>query len=694
MMTPNQNTNDINDNNQFNDSLRYDSDSTKSSKHNKNNEKAELKRSKQMLTGLKNEKIKEKTTGKKNDVVNNPRQNITTKKDQNKNRGTRETQRKESKNKTNDQNKTLDNNKVSKPYDPADALDVLKINDDQSISNHYQTLNLELKDKNNKVENLQKTNMNQNTYDLAEISQIDKVNNVERKKNKESEINSIEYAQFTSAEKDEGRINKMLQSDFDSTNDNEKLNSIVDMRELDNAADCRDFEKNENKRADILKNLLGKLQKTEDKLKVKLLDKLKGELQRSSDVARIEGASWQGLQLSNSLIRLLEGNDFVYPSPVQVHTIPKALAGDDLLVRAKNGTGKTLSYVIPIIEMMLNTKQENISEFRNFALVLVPTRELAMQVGKVFRKIGVHCREAIMSTFGGSNYYEDILRIEKGVGVIVGTPGRLFDLIDKNVIKLEKFRILVFDEADKILSKDFTENIEQIVYKFNYNRDMPETYKSNNKMIELLKKQVFLISATFPVEIFEFVRKHMNKAKEINLMPELHLKGLKSFYVRVEEERKLHCLKTILCKLKYQKLIIFCNSVVSTEKLGYRVLEMDFPCYYFHSKMSFDERKSIFHKFSTSHSEICVLVATDLITRGIDVPEVNVVINFNLPKSVESFLHRIGRAGRFGTTGCVVNLCNDEEIDDLTWLERQTGIQVRPISDPLFKDFTKSSIKE
>lgn len=448
-------------------------------------------------------------------------------------------------------------------------------------------------------------------------------------------------------------------------------------------------EKLENRRAAMLKNLLGKLQKTEDKLKVKLLDKLKVELKRTSDVARIEGASWECMNISESLIRYLEDNDFSYPSPVQVHTIPKALAGDDLLVRAKNGTGKTLSYVIPIIEMLTKMRDENTGNSKNFALVIVPTCELAMQIGKVFRKIGIYCKEAIMSTFGGSNYHEDILRIERGAGVIVGTPGRLSDLIVRNVIKLHKFRILVLDEADKILAKEFTDKIEQIVYKFNKNRIMPEIYDEQSYPENLIKKQMLLISATFPVEIFEFVRKHMNAAKEINLMPELHLKGLKVFYVKVDEERKLHCLKTILCKLNYQKLIIFCNSVVTTEKLGYRVLGMNFPCYYFHSKMSNVERRSIFHKFTTSSSEICALVATDLITRGIDVPEVNVVINFDLPRSVESFLHRIGRAGRFGTSGAIVNLCNEHEIDDLTWLEKQTGIQVKPISDPTFKDYTK-----
>lgn len=425
-----------------------------------------------------------------------------------------------------------------------------------------------------------------------------------------------------------------------------------------------------NRNETILKEIYDKLQRTEDKLKVRLLNKIQTEIKRTSDVARIRDANWEMFNLSPLLIDILKELKFVYPSPVQVNSIPEALLYHNLVVRAKNGTGKTLSFVIPILERAIREEAET-----NFALVMAPTRELAMQIGKVFRKIGVNCNIEAIATFGGSHYYEDILRIGKGVGIIVGTPGRLFDLIKRNVIDIEKFKVLVLDECDKLLAQDFKESIENVVRRF---------------LVKGEKKQIMLFSATFPVEISHFTSSFLTDPKEINLMPELYLKGVNQYYVKVKCTQKLHCLRTLIRKTVFDKCIIFCNSVLSAEKLGYRVVEMNIPCYFFHSHMHNDDRKNIFHQFTTTN-DIQVLIATDLITRGIDVPDVNLVINFDFPGSTESFLHRIGRAGRFGRIGCAISMCDVDEMDEMMWIERQTGFEIKGISHPSFKAFTKES---
>lgn len=502
--------------------------------------------------------------------------------------------------------------------------------------------------------------------------------------------------------------------------------------------------KDKNEKTDrILQNLLGKLQQTQDKLKIKLLDRLQKELQRSVDVTSTKEIQWSSLNLSKEILLALEKQNFLYPSPVQEKTIPLALKDFDVIVRAKNGTGKTLSYVVPILEKLIRLhnnfeNQDNLS-INNLALIIVPTRELAMQVGRVFRNFEIY-RNCIMSTFGGSNYHEDILRIERGISIIIGTPGRILDLSYRNIIKVREFKILVFDEADKILAVEFKEDIERIVQNFistrsskfnlhedsycpvknnkdqnecneeqneydrnknnindqkeNVNKEMIQMSNKNNRTRSRqhendneMVKQIMLFSATFPVEISPFVAKYMQNPQEINLMPELHLKGLSQFYIKVETEKKLHCLKTLLKRLSINKAVIFCNSVLTTERLGIRIMNMGFSCFFFHSRMSQDDRKKIFHQFTFESKGETILVATDLITRGIDVPEVNAVINFDFPRSVESFLHRIGRAGRFGSKGVSVNLVDEEEMERMIEVEKQVGMEIKGIGDKRFKEF-------
>lgn len=313
------------------------------------------------------------------------------------------------------------------------------------------------------------------------------------------------------------------------------------------------------------------------------------------------------------------------PSPIQEAAIPIALGGRDILARAKNGTGKTGAYSIPVLEQVDPTK-DYIQ-----ALIIVPTRELALQTSQICIELAKHMEIRVMVTTGGTNLKDDIMRIYQKVQVIIATPGRILDLMDKEVANTSNCRILVLDEADKLLSQDFKGMLDHVI------RKLPK------------ERQILLFSATFPISVKNFMEKHLRDPYEINLMEELTLKGVTQYYAFVQERQKVHCLNTLFSKLQINQSIIFCNSTQRVELLAKKITELGYCCYYIHAKMAQAHRNRVFHDF---RSGLCRnLVCSDLFTRGIDVQAVNVVINFDFPKMAETYLHRIGRSGRFGHLG-------------------------------------------
>ena len=215
------------------------------------------------------------------------------------------------------------------------------------------------------------------------------------------------------------------------------------------------------------------------------------------------------------------------------------------------------------------------------------------------------------------------------------------------------------DEADKLLSPEFTEVLEKLIKKTH-----PE-------------RQICLFSATFPVAVRDFKNKYVPDAYIINLMDELTLIGISQFYAFVEEKQKVHCLNTLFTKLEVNQSIIFCNSVNRVELLAKKITELGYSCFYIHAKMKQEDRNRVFHEFrngATRH-----LVSSDLFTRGIDIQSVNVVINFDFPKNAETYLHRIGRSGRFGHLGLAINLITYEDRFNLYRIEQELGTEIQPI---------------
>lgn len=216
---------------------------------------------------------------------------------------------------------------------------------------------------------------------------------------------------------------------------------------------------------------------------------------------------------------------FERPSPIQEEAIPIALTGRDILARAKNGTGKTAAFVIPTLEK-INNKKAKIQ-----ALLLVPTRELALQTAQVCKNLGKHLNIQVMVTTGGTTLKDDIMRLSEPVHVVVGTPGRILDLASKNVADFSEASTFVMDEADKLLSPEFTPIIDQLISHFPKDR------------------QIMLFSATFPMIVKSFKEKYLVKPYEINLMDELTLRGVTQYYAYVEEKQKVHCLNTLFSKV-------------------------------------------------------------------------------------------------------------------------------------------------
>ncbi len=345
---------------------------------------------------------------------------------------------------------------------------------------------------------------------------------------------------------------------------------------------------------------------------------------------------------------------FHKPSPIQEEAIPIALVGRNILARAKNGTGKTAAFVIPVLEKVDPAKQ-----FIQ-ALIMVPTRELALQTSAVVREIGKHMKVQCMVSTGGTSLRDDIMRLMKPVHVLVGTPGRVLDLAQKRgVADLSRCSVFVLDEADKLLSPGFVEVMEDLW--------------------RLLAKdpQILLFSATFPVAVKKFKDRYIKNPYEVNLMEELTLKGVSQYYAFVEERQKVHCLNTLFSKLEINQSIIFCNSVNRVELLAQKITQLGYSCFYIHSRMHQNDRNRVFHEFrqgGTRH-----LVCSDLFTRGIDIQTVNVVINFDFPNSSEAYLHRVGRAGRFGHLGLAINLITYDDRLNLYRIEQELGCEIKPI---------------
>lgn len=358
------------------------------------------------------------------------------------------------------------------------------------------------------------------------------------------------------------------------------------------------------------------------------------------------------MNLRENLLRGIYAYGFEKPSAIQQRGIMPCVRGHDVIAQAQSGTGKTATFSIAILQ---NIDVENkVCQ----ALVLAPTRELAQQIQKVVVALGDYLHTECQACIGGTNVREDIAKLENGVHIVVGTPGRVFDMISRRKLDVNNIKMFVLDEADEMLSRGFKDQIYDVF------QHLPSTI------------QVILLSATMPVDVLDVTKRFMRDPIRILVKKEeLTLEGIKQFYVMVErEEWKLDTLCDLYETLTITQAVIFCNTRRKvdwlTEKMGLR----DFTVSHMHGDMDQRERDLIMREFRSGSSR--VLITTDLLARGIDVQQVSLVINYDLPTNRENYIHRIGRGGRFGRKGVAINFVTQEDVRTLKDIEQFYNTQI------------------
>ena len=368
--------------------------------------------------------------------------------------------------------------------------------------------------------------------------------------------------------------------------------------------------------------------------------------------------SFEDMRLDKDLLRGIYAYGFEKPSAIQQRAIVPIVSGRNVIAQSQSGTGKTGVFSISVLQRVRRESPEL------QALVLSPTRELADQSQKVMMALGDFMSVTCHSCIGGKSVRDDIRALESGVQVVSGTPGRVFDMIRRGHLSTRSLSMLVLDEADELLSRGFKEQIYDIY------RHVPPT------------TQVVVVSATLPKEVLDMTSRFMAEPVRVLVKrDELTLEGIKQFFVAVEkEEWKFETLCDLYDTLTVTQAVIFCNTRNKVDWLTAKMREAGFTVSAMHGSMTQKERDAVMAEFRSGASR--VLITTDVWGRGIDVQQVSLVINYDLPTSREFYIHRIGRSGRFGRKGVAINFVTDEDVPILRDIEQfySTQIDEMPMS--------------
>ncbi|MEW6701295.1 MAG: DEAD/DEAH box helicase [Bacteroidota bacterium] len=372
--------------------------------------------------------------------------------------------------------------------------------------------------------------------------------------------------------------------------------------------------------------------------------------------------SFEELGLSEESLHAIHIKGFEEPTEIQKKIIPLILENKvDLIGQAQTGTGKTAAFALPIIEQ-LNAKAGYLQ-----ALVMVPTRELAIQVAEEFNSLRGHKNIHVAPIYGGQSYDTQLRHLKKGVDVIVGTPGRMIDLLDKKSMSLEKISFVVLDEADEMLNMGFVDDIENILSRTN------------------TKRRTLLFSATMPERISTLAKKYMGKREIIRTKHSGKTTALTDqIYYEVKESDKLDALCRIIDTTVEFYGLVFCRTKHDVDHVSSKLLDRGYDTERLHGDISQNVREKILTRFR--NKKINVLVATDVAARGLDIDELTHVINYALPQDPESYLHRIGRTGRAGKEGTAITFISPEEHRRLMFIKNFTQTEIRKERIPHVKD--------
>lgn len=367
--------------------------------------------------------------------------------------------------------------------------------------------------------------------------------------------------------------------------------------------------------------------------------------------------TWDELELNPDLLRGIYAHGFEKPSPIQSKAIYPILQGSDLIAQAQSGTGKTGSFSIGLLSK-IDTSNDSTQ-----GLIMAPTHELAHQITSVIRSLSIMMSTIrIKTVVGGSSIDDDADEMRKNPPhIIVGCPGRVYDMIRRRHINANKLKIVVLDEADEMLSSGFKEQVYNV-------------FKYLNKNV-----QIALFSATLPNNIFQITNKFMRNPIKICVKAEsLTLEGIKQYFIGVNDDReKFITLKDLYQHISVSQCIIYANSVKRVIDLYEAMKEDGFPVCCLHSNMDKSERENVFKEFRKGSSR--VLISSNVTSRGIDIQQVAVVINFDLPKDIHNYLHRIGRSGRWGRKGTGINLITRRDIPKMKEIEQYYSTQIEEL---------------
>lgn len=375
----------------------------------------------------------------------------------------------------------------------------------------------------------------------------------------------------------------------------------------------------------------------------------------SDDKVRIY-EKFEDMDIPENILRGIFASGFNTPSEIQKRGIKPIIEGRDVLAQAQSGTGKTCTFSTGALSRV-DPEEKAIQ-----VLMLAPTRELASQIEGVVKELCNFTKYIIHAATGGSPVRDDVSAIQRGVQVLIGTPGRVYDLMERGVLRRDKIKVLVMDEADQMLEGRFREQTECIL-----NMGFPENTK------------VALFSATMPQEVIDVAERLLKDPVRILLPPErVTLEGITQHYVAVDkDEWKFECLSDLYQHINVNQAIIYANTRVAVERLAKRLQENGFQVSFIHGEMDPKLRRECIRNFRVGGSR--VLVSSDLLARGIDIQQISLVINYELPPVRENYIHRIGRSGRFGRKGVAINLVTPGELRDLHEIESHYATSITPL---------------
>ena len=376
------------------------------------------------------------------------------------------------------------------------------------------------------------------------------------------------------------------------------------------------------------------------------------------------------LNLSREVLQAIEEMGFVNPSEVQEGTIPEILDGHDLLAQAQTGTGKTASFGIPMIEKIQDNNYETLQ-----GLVLVPTRELARQVSEELKKLSKHKTFIrVLAIYGGADMGKQLRELKRGASIVVGTPGRIMDHMKRKTLDLSHLKFLVLDEADEIFDMGFRDDMKTIIEKTNDDR------------------QTLFFSATFDNEIKEFSKLYQTNPKKVIIeKKELTAEKIKQYYLELNRNMKTEILNRLILIHKPKKSIIFCNTKRMVENLEEEIAQKGYKVDSLHGDMRQSSRDNVMKKFRKG--TIDVLIATDVAARGLDVSDIDIVFNYDLPQQAEYYVHRIGRTARAGKKGLSFTFVTSRDYPKFREIEKYANIKMERIDLPTKGDLERESME-